>query len=118
MPTQAFMVAGFYISTKRADAEFDSDAWLSARPNQRVIPEAIRVDPSTISFYFLLDALANSTCAWAGFTGTRWVRAIGRIRLQPVDDDSSQIENRRENDCAKRRRKKIQLGDDSITQQR
>jgi hypothetical protein len=57
------MVAGFYISTKKADAEFDSDARLSARPNQRGIPEAIRVDPSTISFYFLLDALATSTCA-------------------------------------------------------
>jgi hypothetical protein len=53
------MVAGFYISTKKADAEFDSDAWLSARPNERGVPEAIRVDPSTISFYFLLQFVPN-----------------------------------------------------------
>ena len=59
MPTLAFMVAGFYISTKKADAEFDSDAWLSARPNERGIPEAIRLDASTISFYFLLQFVLN-----------------------------------------------------------
>jgi hypothetical protein len=38
--------------------------------------------------------------------------------LYPVDDDSKKVENRRQHDVAKRRRKKIEPGDDGATKQK